>query len=402
MNRPTKTRPASLEAARLSNREVRVYAKNPKQPLDMHLINDTGWIELPFNSYSMQIRYGSMMEKLLNEKAFLRLAGINQLQHLVPSSCLDAELKKIPFFPHTRLAHSKIVAALGLVLLNREGYSQAEQLLFAVAAAYHDVATPAYGDTAIRIDRGSLCEEKNFAKIIADNGLDKRWRFLGFDLKDASEWISGQGKFGPLLDILDKISYTILDVYFLIRSGHAPKTLTSLVESDELFGDIWQSISLKDGQPHFNDVPRLLRFLQLRAIMHDQLYRNPLCRKLELVYSRAIENLYRNNTVSADDLMSGTDPWLDQMLDPIDHASTLRRIKHRHFRKQELCDAYGQRLNGRFIFTEYSRPFSTGLSWPVKHRDSIIPLSNAIDSCHADNLDRLSRHREGWHTFFYA
>jgi len=183
MNQNRNVQPASLEAARLSNREIRVFAQKPNQQLDFHLLNDTRWIELPYNNFSMQVRYGSMLEKLFNEKVFLRLANINQLQHLIPSSCHGSEIERLPFFPHTRLTHSKIVAALGVVLLNREGYSLAEQLRFAVAAAFHDAATPAFGDTVIRIDRQKLCEELNFHKVITDNQLDQCWRFFGFNLE---------------------------------------------------------------------------------------------------------------------------------------------------------------------------------------------------------------------------
>ncbi|NTW22253.1 hypothetical protein HGA34_01755 [Candidatus Falkowbacteria bacterium] len=402
MNQPYKNQPVSLEAARLSTREIRVFARNPSQPLDEHLLNDTRWIELPYSSFSMQVRYDSLLERLFREKIFLRQAGINQLQHLVPSNCPEDELKNIPYFPHSRLTHAKIVAAIGLVLLGREGYSTVDQLRFAAAAAFHDAATPAGGDTVIRIDRDKFCEEANFAKVMADNQLDRRWRFFGFNLEEAQEWVSGQGRFGQLLDTLDKISYTILDVYFLIKSGHAPKTLLALVEGDTFFGDVWQDLSFKGGQLHFKDNLRLLRFLQIRAIMHDQLYKNPQCRKLELAYSRAIENLCLANAITTDNLLNEDDTWLARQLEPIDHVRMNAKIKHRHFRRQALCDAYRQRLNGRFIFTEYAKAFSTGLDWLVQQQAGPSPLADVLSPYQVDNLTRLSGHREGWHMFFYA
>jgi len=205
-----------------------------------------------------------------------------------------------------------------------------------------------------------------------------------------------------LLDILDKISYTILDVYFFIKSGHAPKTLAKLVASDPDFGSLWQSIFFKKGELHFTDPARLLRFLKIRAIMHDQLYKNPKCRKLELAYSRKIETLYQNELLTVEQLIRGDDNWLEQQLEPINHPTINDSIKHLHFRQKHLCDSYRQKLNGRFIFTEHIKNFSTGLNWPVKHQNLITPLSEVVDQHQSENLQRLSSHREGWHTFFYA
>jgi hypothetical protein len=397
-----KTQPASLEAVKLSNRELKVIPRRIHQPLEELLLNDTRWIELPFSSFNLEVRPDGLMEKLFREPVFLRQRGINQLQHLVPAALSHEPYPQLPFFPHSRLAHAKIVAGLGLALLHRNGYPINDQLRFAATAAHHDSPTPAGGDTVIRIDRSLLSEERNFARLIKDNSLDQKWRFFGFNLDEATDWVLGHGRFGQLLDILDKLSYTLLDTYFFIESGHAPKTLTALVESDPLFGDLWQEITIEQDRLHFRNPDRLSRFLHIRGLMHDQLYKNPDCRKMELLYSQAIEKLFSRGLISPDTLIANDDDWLYGLIGPIEQSFPATAISHRHFRKQQFAEAYRRCLNGRFIFTEHLKPFSTGLDWPVDLNGKIVPLHAAISPRSADKLERLSRHREGWHMFFHA
>lgn len=397
-----KSQAALLGAAKLSNREIKVTPRLIHQPLEELLLNDTRWIELPYSSFNLEVRPGGILEKLFREPVFLRQGGINQLQHLTPATLSREPDLKLPFFPHSRLAHAKIVAALGLTLLHRQGFPTKDQLCFAAVAANHDSSTPAFGDTAIRVDRSLLSEEINFARLIRGSGLDQKWRFFGFDLNEAEAWVLGQGRFGQLLDILDKLSYTLLDAYFFIKSGHAPRTLISLVESDPLFGDLWQELAIEQDCLHFKDPDRLYRFLHIRGLMHDQLYKNPECRRMELLYSRAIENLFALGSISPDTLIANEDDWLYGLIGPIERSLTPAAINHHHFRQQHRAEAYRRCLNGRFIFTEHLKPFTTGIDWPVMHGGKIVPLHEAVGRGPAEKLEWLSRRREGWHTFFHA
>lgn len=169
-----------------------------------------GYFELPvrFSSYNFYQDFdfeGGIFNELYHTDAFWRLGDISQLGYLHSPKPINfpADVKIYYMtrqFPHTRWIHSLFTGMLAYVVLARNGFPLEQIKPFALAAACHDIAMPAGGDSVTRVDRQKLSEENNFSKIIKKNGLDKKWKKkFGFNLKEAEDWVRGHGAWGKLL-----------------------------------------------------------------------------------------------------------------------------------------------------------------------------------------------------------
>ena len=125
----------------------------------------------PFSSTDFYVdvdKEGSVFYEIVHNPAFQRLAGISQLGYLVPPRPKEWD-KNVsiayltPQFPHNRWIHSLLVAIIMEAILARNGFSKEERIPVVLAAGFHDIATPAGGDSVKRVDPENLGEEENFA-----------------------------------------------------------------------------------------------------------------------------------------------------------------------------------------------------------------------------------------------
>ncbi len=135
----------------------------------------------PFSSHDFyaDIYEDKYFQELLHY-AFFRLGEISQLGYLVPPRPEDwnpdvSISYYVPAFPHTRWAHSRLVAFLMEVMLANHGFTGKERLPIVLTAAYHDVAIPAGGDSIKRVAPEELDEENNFEWLLNYHGLAKKW-----------------------------------------------------------------------------------------------------------------------------------------------------------------------------------------------------------------------------------
>jgi hypothetical protein len=387
------------------NRHLQIADEFGEQPDHLRLV-------FPFSSDDLYIdidQKNGVFNEIYHTPAFLRLGEISQLSHLIPPR--EKNWKKemvvhylIPQFGHTRLIHSLITAALAEIVLARNCVAKETRDPFVLAAAFHDVATPAGGDSIKRIDLENLCEEKNFSFILKRDDLAEKWKeCFGFNLTEAQGWIRGEGLYGHLLDILDKISYTALDCFALgqVRNG----TVRRHANKYPLIMDVWQDIRIKDGQVYFINPERLYQFLLLRAYEHTELLLNCHCRALDYNLSKTVGNFYEKGLITKDELLLFGDRWLERKIDDFggeyDFMPTPDLWRWRRFPTEEKLNKFVMRLEKRLVHTERIRPFKTGLHWLVMNREGTVqPLRDTLDAERVGQLESLAQSVAGWYAYY--
>ena len=369
--------------------------------------------DLPFSStdFYIDLDEPGLFYDLSHTAAFSRLLGINQLGFLVPPRPEEwgekAEIAYlIPQFHHNRLMHSLLAALLMEVVLARNGFSQARRIPPVLTAAYHDIAIPAGGDSIKRVDPKRLDEEENFSWLLEYHGLAALWtEQFGFDLALAQEWVKGQGTFGHLLDVIDKICYTALDCYWigLIRSGR----IRTLCLEHPLIIDVWQDIQLAPDQITFafSDPERLFLFLLLRAYEHQEFLLNPYSRTLDLFLKQLVKPLYKQEFITREQLLI----WDDELL-----YNVLRRyyprimkgyiepeeLSWKRFQIAEERKSFQAQLGHRIDHTDYTAEFLTGLEWPVFYGGEIVPLRRALSQEKVGLLEGIARSTRGYYVYY--
>ena len=215
---------------------------------------------MPFCSHDLSCLDEGLLGEIFKEAVFRRQAGIGQLQSLIAPSKIQNLYFIIPFFTHSRYCHAMMMGMMTDVLVIKLNFPCKKVSSLKITAACHDIATPAGGDAVMSAFR-ELCEEKNFLPCLESHELVEKWKMeFGFDPIFSQALVLGKGKFSKLLDVLDKISYTILDCHYLGQS--APKNIANFLKRHLLFGEVWQDILLtSEGTVYFANAQRLFDFL---------------------------------------------------------------------------------------------------------------------------------------------
>lgn len=341
-----------------------------------------------------------------------RLVMISQLGYLVPPRPDERDKEQsiayiVPQFRHSRWEHSLLTAILMEVILARNGFSQQERTTKVLAAACHDIAMPAGGDSVKRVDPEALSEEKNFSWILNHCGLTEKWsKKYGFDITFAQEIVENKGVFGRLLDVLDKFSYTALDCYYvgLVRPGK----IRDLCIEHPLIMDVWQDIRFTANKDEFffSNPKRLFYFLLLRAYEFQEFLFNPYSRALDLFLKNLVQPLYEKGIITKEQLLTQDDKWLERILTE-HYPDALRPIIEpedlscRKFETEEQQQAFVDELGDRLSHTEYIGGIKTGLDWLVCYRGRIKSLREAISQDKVDLLEGVARSTIGYYVYYY-
>lgn len=392
----------------------------------LHVIDDQfgetiglGQINLWFSSTNFYAnRDDGWVFEELNNKPFFRLGGISQLGYLAaPYITFPGEKLYYvsPPFVHTRWIHSLISAMLAEVILARNGFSKQDRAPIVLAIAYHDVATPAGGDSIKRISP-ELNEEKNFAFVLENSGLAERWhKLFGFDLEKACSWIRNEGVIGLLLDILDKMSYVCLDCYYLgvMFDGQVRKHCLE----NPFFMDVWQDIRFTPDKKQlaFTNPERLFQFILARAYEHQELLLNPYSRRLDFYLTNLVKPLYEKGLITKEQLLDWDNSRLQleleryyannpekgvvsSMISPDDYkfkvflsAEEMQRFIHRTIGEEKV------------LYTEFISGLETCLDWPVfsdKSKTKIVPLRKKLSKKQIALLEYIASDVIGYYVYW--
>lgn len=368
----------------------------------------------PFSSYDFFADiYDDEYFKELLEQPFFRLGKISQLGYLVPPKPegwkQDVGVTVVylaPHFSHTRWAHSRLVAFLMEIILARHGYAEKERFPVVLTSAYHDIATPAGGDSVKRVDAEGLNEEENFEWVLRCYSLVQKWSDeYGFDIEKAKEWVKGIGLFGRLLDIIDRIAYTALDCYYVGFSR--PCRLRSFGLENPLVMDVWQDLQFNDSHSDFafTDPNRLFKFLLFRAFEHGELLMNPYSRALDFSLQKLVQPLYEKGIITWEQLLLGDDDWLHTVLRehyPNKNVWAFIEPESLSWRKfdtleelERFCSA-----NETTYHIEYMKGFDTGLHLGVYNGKKIAPVRESLADKQIEELEEISRQARGYYAYY--
>jgi len=370
----------------------------------------------PFSSTDFYVDFfetpGSVFYELYHAIPFIRLGGIAQLESLVPPrpDDWDKEIEVcycLPPFSHTRWLHSLITAILMELVLANNGFSKEERAPIVLTAGSHDIATPAGGDTIMRLGP-EMDEEKNFSWVMRKYGLDETWTSLfGFDLNLAQKWVKGQGVMGKLLDIVDKMSYTAIDCYRLgqIREGN----VRNICLENPLLMDVWQDVRLtKDRQKvYFLNPESLFNLLLLRVYEFKELLLNPYARMVDFLVEKLTKPFYKKGDITREDLLTWKDEDLFRVLQekyPEKNIALLEpeQMEWRVFETKEQMQKAVSDLGNRVDHTEHLDGFSSGLDWLVLgKKNELKKLRETIGQKKVKIIEEVIESTKGYYVYYY-
>ncbi|MDD5750321.1 MAG: hypothetical protein PHU56_01560 [Candidatus Pacebacteria bacterium] len=368
---------------------------------------------LPFSSYDLlaDVYEDTFFKELLGQP-FFRLGGISQLGYLVPPKPDNwksdtAMIYPAPYFSHTRWAHSRLVAFLMEAILAKHDYTEQERLPVVLASAYHDIATPAGGDSVKRVDPAGLDEEENFEWALRHYGLAQRWSDeYGFDMEKAKGWVNGRELFGRVLDVVDRMAYTALDCYYVGSSR--PCDVRSVGLKNPLTMDVWQDLKFNDGRSDFafTDPDRLFHFLLFRAYEHKDLLTNPYSRAMDSLLQQLVKPLYDKGTITREQLLLGDDNWLNSVLQEHYPDKNVwcfiepERLDWKKFDSLEELQTFCSGRKQAVDHVEYMKGFDTGLSIGAHSDAKIVPVRDLLKDEQVGELEEISRQTKGYYAYF--
>jgi hypothetical protein len=318
----------------------------------------------------------------------------------------------LPLFSHTRWIHSWICAGMAEIILARNGFTLAERAPLVLAIAYHDVATPAGGDSVKRVDPGLLDEENNFAYVLGKHGLVERWsRLYGFDVNQASAWVKNLGVGGRLLDVIDKMSYVSLDCYYIgwMRNNEVGRHCLA----HPLFMDVWQEIRFTPDKQRFafTDPDRLYQFLLARAYVSQELYFSPRCRILDFELEHLVRPLFAKGLITKENLLDWDFTRLQLKLaeyyaqrEVMPLFITPDDYCWQKFSNESEMTSFCAKLDGTVYHTECLHGFDTCLDWPVftdRSQTEIVPLITLLRPEQIRLMEKIKDSVSGYYVYWH-
>lgn len=212
-----------------------------------------------------------------------RLSDIKQLGFLnAPPYNDNLVMQRQSISDHSRFTHSLDVYAVGSLIASNLGLIGSSMNTVQTLLIAHDALSPAGGDSVKDIDPIGLDEDSNFGWLLEqrrDQFVDyaKKYHVDAEVLKTA---MLGQGLFGQVLDVADKIAYVARDLMACrhhLESGVAhdqfgARSLLMHMERYPYVCSIWDSVVEQYGQIAFDDPVRLAAFLKVRLLLFRELY----------------------------------------------------------------------------------------------------------------------------------
>ncbi|KKR76836.1 MAG: hypothetical protein UU21_C0003G0029 [Candidatus Levybacteria bacterium GW2011_GWA2_40_8] len=188
--------------------------------------------------------------------------------------------------PQTRFSHTLVVARTMEAIMRNNDFDEQDIQTGIVAAMLHDIATPALGDATKKIDPANLDEEDWWWEVL-DEGSWAYLESIGATREQIDDIIHNKGILGQVLDIADRIGYTMID---LERSG---ANIIPGIRPD--IGNIFKDVRVdkETGRVYFEDYQRLGNFLYVRAWFFRNVYINPYNQGSDFLFLRLIEPFYR-------------------------------------------------------------------------------------------------------------
>ncbi len=259
-------------------------------------------IFLPFSTLDGWIYENEEIAKAYDAFNVNRLSGIGSLS-LVRYVGSDPEMAQYYDykFVQTREYHTLVVARVVEAIMRNNGFSEKEIRIGIAAAMLHDIATPALGDATKSLDSTNLDEENHWWTMLDKKG----WKYLekiGATQEMIDHIIHNRGVVGEILDIADRITYTMIDIHSIKSGatlydqdkGYVRDRLDDILEEDPDIGDIFQEVEVnkETGDVYFTNPNRAGIFLAARAFMFENMYVHPLTQGRDMLLAKTLERFY--------------------------------------------------------------------------------------------------------------
>ncbi len=258
-------------------------------------------LSLPYSDLTnIWIPEKSLYENALRTLPLGRLGNIKQLSFL---SYIGPDPKITYFFPysHDRLDHSLTVGLVAEKMLRQNRLPEDQINLGILAGFLHDIATPAHGDPIKYLDPEALNEETYWFEALDEKSKNFLEQF-GATKEVMDGIISNQGVLGKVLDIADRITYTMKDLQAIRVDTRSPTInlnpylifINLILSHNPKIGNIYQEVGIdeKKQEVFFNNPQALATFLLLRAHLHQNLYLYPTNQGRDLFITQLIKPFY--------------------------------------------------------------------------------------------------------------
>lgn len=398
----------------------------PSLPDFKGLFEDSLFEFLPYSDLSRWIPEGSIYDEAGQEiKALRRLGNIKALSFL---SFIGPQAPRDNFYiehHHTRFDHSLVVALTTEQILRQNGASLDQINIGIVAGLLHDIATPALGDAAKQLDPERLNEEGSWWKTL-DTKAKKFVR--GFtDKETLDRIIKNQGVLGEVLDIADRITYVMKDLYNVIgpikpeelESNPLLATIKDILSFYPEIGNIYKEVGVdqRKGKVFFNDPNMLYAFLLLRAGLHREFYLHPINQGRDLFVAKLLQPLY---------FKDGASELNPSLLRQMTDYDLLKKLKGRYFpgipaepdfhnltnwipifekldtEEEAIARAKQLKQNADLavVGIKKCRGFDPGISYNVVGKNGKIMPFSEFDTNRAKNLQALGESTQGFFVFY--
>lgn len=257
---------------------------------------------LPYSDLRRWTQEGDIYERIFQNVPLGRHHHVKALSFL---SYVGPDPKDQFFLPyvHTRFDHQFTTAIVMEEILKQNGFPQEDIDLAILAGLIHDIATPAHGDATKKIDPEALDEEKFWWEALGKKGQDFITGEFGARRKKLDVIIQNRGLLGQVLDMADRITYTMKDLNAITMekplvlpadSNPYLQLLHTIISQNPKIGNIYKEIGVdrKKKEIFFNDPRNLGTFLLLRAHLHKALYLNPTNQARDFFIAFLIKALY--------------------------------------------------------------------------------------------------------------
>lgn len=280
----------------------RTFSVQPEIPgLEAHEQDVSLNLSLPYSDLTnIWIPENSIYEQALRNLPLSRLRGVKQLSFL---SYIGPDPKTTYFLPysHDRFDHSLTVGLVAEKMIRQNRLPEDKINLGILAGFLHDIATPAHGDPVKYLDPEALDEETHWLETLDENSKKFLEKF-GSTKKIMDGIISNQGVLGKVLDIADRITYTMKDLHAIRTDTKSPALnlnpylifINLILSHNPKIGNIYQEVGIdeKKQEVFFNNPQTLAVFLLLRAHLFQNLYLHPTNQGRDLFITQLIKPLY--------------------------------------------------------------------------------------------------------------
>lgn len=386
---------------------------------------------LPCSDLRRWTEESDIYERSFQNLPLARLDGVKALSFL---SYVGPAAKDQIFLPysHTRFDHSFTVGIVIETIMRQNGFPQEDTNVGIVAGLIHDIATPAHGDATKKVDPKALDEEQFWWETLGRNGQVFVTQELNIPQERLDAIIKNQGIMGQILDIADRITYTMKDLNGIVAVDQNNawswvfqnpylQTLHDFIAINPKIGNIYKEVGAdrRKNEVFFNDPKNLGIFLFLRAHLHKALYLNPISQGRDLFIASLIKRLYSRDgsrPLSPQRLRSITDENLIEVLQKYykpEYGDFSQKLYydltnwHPYFEKFESKEEAIKRTKElkkdkdiAIIGMNQCKGFDPGTSYKVTDEKGRIVPFREFDPDSVSEIERMVEETKGFFVFF--